>query len=182
MVISGKTIDEIDEGKEKEGMKKLEAILFISGRFLSLQELISLSEMSALEISDFIDKLKNKYSSDDYALCIIERNNMWKMDVKPEFSSIVNKIATGSAEFSKAEQETLALIAYKQPIKQSVIIKIRGNKAYDHISKFTDLKLIKKKKMGHTYDLSLSDEFYDYFNVESGNDFLKTSVEEKEEN
>ena len=59
----------------------------------------------------------------------------------------------------------MAIIAFKQPVKQSVIIKIRGNKAYDHIKRFTELGLIKKKRMGHTYEISLSDEFYDYFNV-----------------
>jgi segregation and condensation protein B len=81
-------------------------------------------------------------------------------------------LATGSAEFSKAEQETLAIIAFKHPIKQSVIIKIRGNKAYDHIKKFMELGLIKKKKMGHTYDLSLTESFYDYFNVNNSNDLV----------
>jgi segregation and condensation protein B len=89
------------------------------------------------------------------------------MDVKPDYQYLVNKLATGNTEFTKAEQETLAIIAYKQPIKQSVIIKIRGNKAYDHIKKFNDLGLIKKKKAGHTYELALSDDFYDYFNINS---------------
>ncbi|OYT36589.1 hypothetical protein B6U91_00895, partial [Candidatus Pacearchaeota archaeon ex4484_71] len=54
---------------------------------------------------------------------------------------------------------------YKQPLKQSILVKIRGNKAYDHVKKFADLNLIKKKKEGHTNILTLSDEFYDYFNV-----------------
>jgi len=85
--------------------------------------------------------------------------------VRQEYTNIINKLATGSSEFTKAEQETLAIIAYKQPIKQSVIIKIRGNKAYEHIKKFSDLGLIKKKKTGHTHELSLSEDFYDYFNV-----------------
>jgi segregation and condensation protein B len=92
---------------------------------------------------------------------------MWKMDVQQEYYSLITKLATGSSEFSKAEQETLAIIAYKQPIKQSVIIKIRGNKAYDHIAKFSDFGLIKKKKQGHTHILTLSEEFYNYFNVSS---------------
>jgi len=61
--------------------------------------------------------------------------------------------------------KTLAVIAYKQPIKQSVVIKIRGNKSYDHIKKFRDLGLVVAKKMGHTNELSLSEEFYEYFNV-----------------
>ncbi|HJX50126.1 MAG TPA: SMC-Scp complex subunit ScpB [Candidatus Nanoarchaeia archaeon] len=160
-----KTIREIDEAKEKEDLKTLEAVFFISGRFLSMQELISLSDLNPIIIGDLIERLKDKYNKDESALEIIEKGGLWKMDVRQEYSHIINKLATGSSEFTKAEQETLAIIAYKQPIKQSVIIKIRGNKAYDHIKKFFDLGLIKKKKTGHTYELSLSDDFYDYFSV-----------------
>ena len=88
--------------------------------------------------------------------------------------------ATGSSEFSKAEQETLAIIAFKQPIKQSVIIKIRGNKAYDHIQKFAGLGLIKKKKTGHTNELSLSEDFYDYFGVVEGEEHSEKEESNKE--
>jgi segregation and condensation protein B len=169
MPISSETIKEIDEEKEKEDMKKIEAILFVSGKFLSMQELISLSDLNPIIIKELINKLKERYDNENSAIEIVFKGEgnteMWKMDVKSEYSYLVNKLAGGSSEFSKAEQETLAIIAYKQPIKQSVIIKIRGNKAYDHIKKFTELELIKKKKQGHTHELSLSEEFYDYFNV-----------------
>ena len=166
MDINSRTADEIDEAQSREDLKKLEAVLFVSGRFLSMPDLISLSDLNPVILNDLIDRLKEKYDKDNSAMKIVEKNNMWKMDVKPEYSHIVNKLATGSAEFSKAEQETLAIIAYKQPIKQSVIIKIRGNKAYDHIKKFVDLDLLKKKRQGHTWELSLSEEFYDYFNLQ----------------
>ena len=176
MNINSKTLEEIDEETQKENMKKLEAIFFVSGRFLSMQELISISDLNPLILKNLIEKLKEKYEADNSALEIIEKNNLWKMDVKSEFSYIINKLATGSSEFSKAEQGTLAIIAFKQPIKQSVLIKIRGNKAYDHIKKFSELRLIKKKKTGHTNELTLSEEFYDYFNVDES----KGSLEEKE--
>jgi len=163
------TLDELDEAKEKEDIRKIEAILFVSGRFLSMQELISLSNLNSIIIRELINQLKEKYNSQNSAIEIISKgendNEMWKMDVKQEYSHFVNKLAGGSSEFSKAEQETLAMIAYKQPIKQSIIIKIRGNKAYEHIKKFMNLGLLKKKKLGHTSELSLCDEFYDYFNV-----------------
>jgi len=136
---TSKTINEIDEAKEKENLKKLEAIFFVSGRFLSMQELISLSDFNPIIIRELIEKLQEKYDKKESAIEIIEKNNIWKMDVRQEYSSIINKLATGSAEFSKAEQETLAIIAFKQPIKQSVVIKIRGNKSYDHIRKFRQL-------------------------------------------
>jgi len=162
---TSKTLSEIDETREQDDLKILEAVFFISGRFLSMQELISLSDLNPIIIGDLIERLKDKYNKEDSALEIVEKNGLWKMDVKQEYSNIINKLATGSSEFSKAEQETLAIIAYKQPIKQSVIIKIRGNKAYEHIKKLNDLELIKKKKLGHTHELSLSEDFYDYFNV-----------------
>lgn len=173
MDLNSETVREVDEAREIEDLRKLEAVFFVSGRFLSMPELISLSDLNPIILQDLIEKLKAKYDKDQGALQIIEKSGLWKMDVKPEFSYLVNKLATGSSEFSKAEQETLAIIAYKQPIKQSVIIKIRGNKAYDHVKKFADLGLLKKKKIGHTHELSLSDEFYDYFSVSLGDEPLE---------
>jgi len=168
--VSSKTIQEIDESKEKEDMKKIEAALFISGRFLTIQELISYTDLNPIIIRELVERLQEKYEKSDSAIEIIKKENMWKMDVRQEFSKMVNKFATGSSEFSKAEQETLAIIAYKHPIKQSVIIKIRGNKAYDHIKKFTELGLLRKKKTGHTWELSLSEEFYDYFSIKKNSE------------
>jgi len=181
MEISSKTAEEIDEAKQKENLKILEAVFFVSGRFLNMQELISLSDLNPIIIRELIEKLQEKYNKDDSAIEIIEKNEMWKMDVRQEYSHIINKLATGNAEFSKAEQETLAIIAFKQPIKQSVIIKIRGNKAYEHIKKFADLDLIKKKKDGHTNLLSLSEDFYDYFGVKEGDNVLQESLKDSED-
>ena len=175
-MITSKTIEEIDEAREKEDLRKLEAIFFVSGRFLSMQDLISFSDLNPILLTDLLEKLKEKYDNIDSALQIVEKNGLWKMDVKSEYSDIINKLATGSSEFTRAEQETLAIIAYKQPIKQSVIVKIRGNKAYDHIKKFVGLTLIRKKKIGHTYELSLSNDFYDYFGVEDSR--VKNSIKE----
>ena len=163
--VSAETIDEIDSTKQKENLKKIEAIFFVSGKFLTIPELISLTDLNPIILRDLIDRLKDKYSKEDSAIAIIEKNGMWKMDVRQEYYHILNKLAGGRSEFTKAEQETLAIIAFKQPIKQSVIIKIRGNKAYEHIKKFSDLELIRKKKLGHTHELNLSDDFYDYFSV-----------------
>ncbi len=171
--MQSKTIEEIEESKERDELKKLEAIFFVSGRFLNMQELISFTDLSPIIIQELIDKLKEKYEAGDSALEIVEKNGVWKMDVRQEYSEVINKLATGNSEFSNAEKETLAIIAYKQPIKQSVIIKIRGNKAYDHIKKFVELELLRKKKLGHTNELSLTDEFYDYFNLNENSNPLQ---------
>ena len=178
LIITESTAKEIEnefENKEKNSEKKVEASLFIAGRFLNLQELIVLTDINPIMLKEILHRLEKKYSHG--VLRLVQRSNSWKMDVAEEYNYLINKLATGSAEFTKAEQETLAIIAYKQPIKQSVIIKIRGNKSYDHIKKFRQLGLVTAKREGHTLVLNLSEEFYEYFNVHE-----KTPKEENETN
>ena len=184
-MVTSTTIDEVDDAREKEDTRRLEAVFFVSGRFLNMQELVSLSDLNPVIIRNLIRRLQERYEKNDSAIEIVEKKTeegeMWNMDVKREYHNVINKLATGSSEFSKAEQETLAIIAFKQPIKQSVIIKIRGNKAYDHIKKFAELGLVKKKKTGHTSELSLSDEFYDYFSVNEGSSMKEIEKKMDEE-
>jgi segregation and condensation protein B len=166
MDISRESAEEVDSEREREQGKKVEAALFVAGRFLSLQELVTLTDVNPILLKKILEDLQERYS--ERGIEIIHKENLWKMDVSSEYMWIVNRLATGSSEFSKAEQETLALIAYKQPIKQSVVVKIRGNKAYDHVRKFVEMGLITKKKAGHTADLGLSEDFYEYFHLPQG--------------
>lgn len=168
--LSEKNVEELDTEIELENSRKIEAALFIAGKFLTLQELITLTDVNPIILKKILSDLQDKYK--ESGINVIQKNNAWKMDVAQDYIEIVNKLATGSSEFSKAEQETLAMIAYKQPIKQSVIIKIRGNKAYDHIKRFSELGLINKKRTGHTSELSLSDQFHDYFHVNKGEEMF----------
>lgn len=178
--ISAKAADEIDQAREKENLRKIEAALFIAAKWINIQELIMLTDINPILLKQLVEKLKEKYSQEGTSIEILEKQNMWKMDVKPDYTYMVNKLATGNSEFTKAEQETLAIIAYKQPIKQSIIIKIRGNKAYDHIKKFVNLTLVKAKKLGHTKELTLSEEFYDYFHVRNSKEFSEHDRNSKE--
>ncbi len=165
-MVSSKTIKELEQESEIDNLKKIEAALFLSARFLNLQELVLLTDINPLMTKELIEKLIEKYNNEYSAIQIISKENMWKMDVKPEYVHMINKLATGTSEFTKAEQETLAVIAYKQPVKQSVIVKIRGNKSYDHIKNFIEIGLIKAKKLGHTKELALSEDFFDYFHLQ----------------
>ena len=166
MEISRESVDELDGAVEAENTKKVEAALFIAGRFLSLQELVALTDVNPILLKKILEDLGDKYKESGIEL--VQQNNLWKMDVAAEYTWMVNRLATGSSEFSKAEQETLAIIAYKQPIKQSIMVKIRGNKAYEHVKKFVEMGLLNKKKMGHTSELTLSEQFHDYFHVNKG--------------
>ncbi len=162
-ISTAEEMDNVFEEKETEAQEKVEAALFISGKFLTLQDLIMLTDVNPIMLREILHKLERKYSKG--AIVLINKSESWKMDVSEKYHFLINKLATGKTEFTKAEQETLAVIAYKQPIKQSVVIKIRGNKAYDHIRKFTEINLVTAKRLGHTNELNLSEEFYEYFHV-----------------
>jgi segregation and condensation protein B len=166
MDLTSESQREVDEAEENRNLKKIEAALFISARFISVKELVELTDINPLMLKELLAKLKERYDGADTAIEIIHKEDLWKMDLRHEYFEMINKLATGNAEFTRAEQETLAIIAYKQPVKQSVIIKIRGNKAYEHIHNFIEMGLVRSKKAGHTVDLSLTEGFFDYFHLE----------------
>ena len=160
--------------KEQELLEKVEACLFLAARYLNIDDIVRFTGINPLMLRELITKLKTKYNEKNGGgLIILERkieNNkeLWKMDIRPKFAFLVNRLATGESEFTKAEQETLAVVAYKQPIKQSIVVKIRGNKAYDHIKHFINIGLISGKKLGRTKELTTPNKFYDYFNIKEG--------------
>lgn len=164
MEISRESIEELDKERDVENARKIEAALFIAGRFLSVAELVALTDINPILLKKALEELQEQYK--ERGVEIVEQNEKWKMDVAAEFSSIVNRLASGESEFSKAEQETLAIIAHKRQMKQSIVVKIRGNKAYDHIKRFVEMGLINKKKIGHTAELTLSDKFHEYFHLD----------------
>jgi segregation and condensation protein B len=160
------TIEEIDIDKEADNSRKVEAALFISGRYLSIAELVTLTDVNPIILKKILSDLSDKY--EDFGISVVRQGERWKMDVDEEHRDMVNKLASGSSEFSKAEQESLAIIAYKQPMRQSILVKIRGNKAYDHVKRFVEMGLLNKKRIGHTSELKLSDSFYEYFHLTKG--------------
>ena len=177
--LTSQTAQELDELDQAENLKKVEAALFLSARYLTLQELIMLTDINPLMLKEFLEKLTNKYAQDNSSIQIVNKKNKYKMDVKEEYVGLINKLATGSVEFTKAEQETLAILAYKQPVKQSVIINIRGNKAYDHIKHFIEVGLVIAKRIGHTKELKLSDNFFDYFHLQKKGDNINELIPEE---
>ena len=86
----------------------------------------------------------------------------FRMKVKDDYSRHVSHLAVDT-EFSKATLRTLGLIALKQPVKQSIVVKIIGNKAYDYIKLLAERGFVKAKKAGNTKILEATPKFESYF-------------------
>lgn len=162
-----------------EDKKKVEAILFTTGRFLKVDEISGLAAVKDLEyLKSILDDLKSEYETRNSSLEIINEKNRWKLNIKKEFLHLTEKLLTDS-ELDKPTQETLAIIAYRNPAVQSDVIDIRGNKAYDHIKVLKDNGFLIAEKFGRTRILKLTPKFYDYFDVVEDN--LKEMLKPKED-
>ncbi len=144
---------------------RIEAVLFTVGRFVDLDELSRLTGIASKgTLNEALQSLIQDYKNKEGSLEIIQENENFKLNLRKEFLYVTTQLLD-QTEFDKPTQETLALIAYKQPVMQADIIKIRGNGAYDHISKLKELEFIESEKSGRTRLLKTSAKFYDYFDV-----------------
>ena len=149
-------------------INKVEAVLFASGKPMSGDIIMSIiEEESKKRLNSALKTLKKTYDDSGSSLMIIEQDGLWKLTVREQYLPIVRKIVSDT-ELSKTVLETLAVIAWKSPLLQSEVIKVRTNKAYEHIDQLEKLGFITKKKEGRSFILSLSEKFFEYFDVEKG--------------
>lgn len=150
--------------------KEVEAILFAAGRVVTmkeLQKLLHLNDPGLLK--ETIRELKEEYDSKESPLMIIAEGegdeiSGWKLTVREKMLPLVHKI-NPHTELSKSILETLAVITWKQPIVQSDVIRIRTNKAYEHIAELERMGFIAKKRFGRSYSISVTQKFLDYFDL-----------------
>ncbi len=145
--------------------KSIEAILFSCGRKMDLDELGKLVKTGSPGVlRSALKKLQKEYDDRGSPIMIAEEGEGWKMSVREKYLRTVRKI-TPYMEFSKTLMETLAVVAWKQPIVQSDVIRIRTNKAYEHIAELEKMGFLAKERHGRSYLLKLSQKFYDYFDL-----------------
>ena len=146
--------------------KKIEAVLFAVGKEISTERLASLSSLEVKEVKKVMKSLIAEYNDRDHALKIESRDNGWKLTVRDEFVPLVSNIVT-STEIEKPLMDTLAVIAWKYPIVQSEIIKLRGSGAYEHMSNLVQQGFVAKEIFGRTYKVKLTQKFFEYFDLPS---------------
>ncbi|PIN76791.1 SMC-Scp complex subunit ScpB [Candidatus Woesearchaeota archaeon CG10_big_fil_rev_8_21_14_0_10_36_11] len=155
--------------------KKVEAVLFAVGKEITSERIAHLCSIETPLVEKIMKGLQQEYSRRDNSLQIVEKDNGWKLTVRDEFVPLVSSIVS-STELETPIMETLAVIAWKYPIVQSEIIKLRGSGAYDHMKQLEEQDFIAKEKFGRTYKLKLTNKFFNYFDLptdDTKNAFLK---------
>ncbi|MBI4020456.1 MAG: SMC-Scp complex subunit ScpB [Candidatus Aenigmarchaeota archaeon] len=146
-----------------EHKKLLEAALFVSPSPMMLNDLGKLLGVNSLGyVKELLGELQKQYA--ETGLEIVNTPEGYQMQVKPEFLGNVGHLNPHS-DLSEGCKRTLALVLYKEPAKQSEIIKLQGNKAYNYIKDLTRRGLIKAEREGHTKILKVTQELESYFGV-----------------
>lgn len=142
---------------------RIEASLFVAGRPLKLLELESIVSQGA-DLKNLIESLIDEYRQKG-ALEIVQTDEYVVMQVKAAYADAVRAIAQRDLETPVLR--TLAVIAFHQPITQSKVAEIRGNKAYGHVHQLEARELVASEPVGRTRMLRTTKAFADYFGFET---------------
>jgi len=145
----------------------IEAALFAAGRTLSPRELADISGLSLQMAEEAARDLAQEYASRSSGIEIKSIGDGYSMQVHSMLAGRVLSFAPKEIEAPLIR--TLAIIAYKQPIKQSELVQIRGNKSYEHVKELEKRGLINAVKHSRTKLLTTTPGFADYFGITSSN-------------
>jgi segregation and condensation protein B len=124
---------------------EIEAILYLKGQALSLENLAEFLGCNTDTVADGIIELMGDYAHRDSALEVVESSGgHYALQLKESFKSLRDKIIP--SEIGTGALRTLAAIALKGPIVQSELVEMRGGSAYQHIQELVELGLVRKKR------------------------------------
>lgn len=152
----------------------IEGLLFISGdEGITIKDIKRVLNISEQKISHIIDELITDYEHVDRGITIMKSNNVFHLTTKSEHSSYYKKLlqTPRTTRLSQAVLETLAIIAYKQPITRVEIDNIRGVKSDYAIQTLVARSLIeevgRKETVGRPILFATTKDFLTYFGLTS---------------
>lgn len=151
----------------------IEAILFATGEAVSLKDIAKIINKSEEEAYNIIKSLIKKYKENASGLKIIEIENSFQMCTNPEYFTYIKNLYKNNQKkvLSQPLLETLAIIAYKQPITKAKIEYIRGVNSDYCINSLIKYGLIEEKgrldTIGKPILFGTTQDFLRYFGFSS---------------
>jgi len=142
---------------------RIEAILYLKGKPLSLAELAEIAGVNRDEAELGLLTLMADYAHRDTALEIRQEGRSYGLQLRESLGDLVQNLLP--LDLSTATLRTLATIALKKRLLQSELVELRGSGAYDHIKELLAQNFIERKRQseGRSYWLSLTDKFHRTF-------------------
>ena len=167
----------------------VEGLLYVQGDLgLTIEQVSDILEISNEEAKELILSLKQDYINEDRGLRINYLGNSFKLTTKEEHKEYFKKLLENPKNNTLSAQalETLAIIAYNEPITRIEVDEIRGVDSVYVVRRLLAKGLIKEcgrsDKPGHPILYKTTDEFLDYFGLSSKDDLPSIEVLENNNN
>ena len=155
---------------------RIEAVLFVTAKALTLEEIATYLDKEPEEVEQALLDLIMDYASRDGALEIDDENG-YILQVREEYSDIVEKICP--IDLKPAVLRTLLVIALKEPIRQTELVKLRSA-AYEHVAELVEKGLVSKHKdeNGRSINIKTTPKFAEYFKLKGDTRALAQKLEQ----
>ena len=145
----------------------MEAALYSAGRALTTEDLVRTTGFDEAVVKEHLRALARDYKKRESALEVTQIGTRWTMQIRQEYTERARTFAP--PEIDRDLLKTAALIAYHQPILQSDLFDMIGEKVYEHTKALEDLRLITRKPSGRSLELTTTRYFAEFFGLKSTN-------------
>ena len=149
----------------------VEALIYVANEPITVKLLVEVLDEDVETVQAAVEELQNEYEQRESGLQLREIAGGWQISTRTEFHEEVRKFlkTRPNAKLSLASLETLAVIAYKQPVTVPEILEIRGVQSPSAIKTLLDKKLIvskgRKETVGKPMQYGTSKDFLIQFGL-----------------
>ena len=159
---------------DKDYLKaSIEAILFAKGEPVSISELAGALNLKRPEILDLLTELRDEYGDSKRGIEIVKVDDSYELATKKNFYDVLASAVSldNKYNFTEAMLETLAIIAYRQPVTRAQVEEIRGVSCATSMNRLVEYGLIyeadRLNAPGRPFLFETTDEFLKCFDLES---------------
>ena len=159
--------------EKKQQRAAIEAILFAMGDSVEVSRLAQALELSAEEVRERIEEMADTYEAEDRGIRILRLEDSYQLCTKKEYYETLIRIARipRKLQLTDVLMETLAIIAYKQPVTKLEIEKIRGVKCDHAVNRLVEYELVTElgrlDAPGRPILFGTSENFLRHFGIDS---------------
>lgn len=182
-----KGTDSVEKKTAKELLGAVEAILFAMGESVSLSKIASAIGKDETEAKRLLEELKKQYQKKERGIQLIELEDSYQLCTKPELYDYLIQVAKQPKKHVLTDVllETLAIVAYKQPVTKIEIEKIRGVKSDHAVNKLVEYDLVcevgRLDAPGKPLLFGTTEEFLRRFGVQSVEELPSIAPEQLED-
>jgi len=164
-----------EENLEDYQRNLIEGALYASGEPLTVEELYTRLDISKNDVQKYLNELIEMYETRSTALTIINIGEKYQMQIKSEYTEPISQFAEGGG-LAEKYLRTLTIIALKQPILKSTLVKIRGSGAYEHVQYLIDNGFLNSIKKGRTSELTTTEKYAETFGLPKNIEEMKKEM------